>query len=420
MPEIDNIGNGSNNSGQPIQLEEIGVEAPFGIARNRLQDSGSGNVHRYPIFIAGADPNTGADEDLEIAKECIRFTAVKQGGISLESESIARFQEDIQSSVIRNAQTANAPIRQRLFANRDSSQQVNSAQPSQVIDETIDSLEETLKQNNAIIDRARSGNLDDAGIRNVASAFGDLVERQRNNINSDPKDLEHCFLYMPPSIVYNEGAQWASESIGAAGNFVKGAIKDGSITKLLQEFGAGMVKEVGIAAAIGGTAKIAGILSAAGLGALGQGVPGAIGSAGRIVENPYEEQLFKGIGFRVFNFQFEFNPVSREEYDMVKRIITMFRKHSRPTFTIDNDNQAFFSYPNEFRIEFLHLNSELTSYEINQHLPKIHNCVLTNITTNYTPDQWRAHVDGEPNSILVQLAFNETVKITQQDVEAGY
>ena len=175
-----------------------------------------------------------------------------------------------------------------------------------------------------------------------------------------------------------------------------------------------------MAIALGATHKIGGLLSAAGLGAIGQGVPGAIGQTARIAQNPYEEQLFQGIDFRVFSFQFDFNPVSEAEYQEVKKIITMFRKNSKPTFTLGGDNQALYSYPNEFRIEFLHLNPSGEFYSINDALPKIHNCVLTNITTNYTPDQWRAHIDGTPNSIMIQLAFTETVKITQSDIDSGY
>ena len=110
--------------------------------------------------------------------------------------------------------------------------------------------------------------------------------------------------------------------------------------------------------------------------------------------------------------------------DKVSKILKMFRKHSRPTFSIDadadgNQNEALYSYPNEFAIEFMHLN-ESDVFVRNKYLPKLHNCVLTNITTNFAPDGWLAHDKGEPVSIVVQLAFTETIKNTANDIDKGY
>jgi hypothetical protein len=95
-----------------------------------------------------------------------------------------------------------------------------------------------------------------------------------------------------------------------------------------------------------------------------------------------------------------------------------------------------YSYPNEFAIKFLHLESfegfqfgdgsdagsdaSNTRFVENTNLPKLHNCVLTNITTNYAPDGWKAHKGGEPNLINVQLAFTETKKNTRTNIEEGY
>ena len=50
----------------------------------------------------------------------------------------------------------------------------------------------------------------------------------------------------------------------------------------------------------------------------------------------------------------------------------------------------------------------------NKFLPKIHNCVCTNVSTNYTPEGfWVAMRDGRPVSYNLSLSFTETQKITQ-------
>jgi len=55
------------------------------------------------------------------------------------------------------------------------------------------------------------------------------------------------------------------------------------------------------------------------------------------------------------------------------------------------------------------------------HIPSIYNCVCTNVTTNYTPEGfWVALKDGRPLSYTLSLAFTETQKITQNDVNKGY
>jgi hypothetical protein len=55
------------------------------------------------------------------------------------------------------------------------------------------------------------------------------------------------------------------------------------------------------------------------------------------------------------------------------------------------------------------------------YIPSIYNCVCTNVTTNYTPEGfWVALKDGRPLSYTLSLAFTETQKITQNDVNKGY
>lgn len=382
------------------------------VAREGLKtnDNNGARVYKYPLFIQ-SDDSSSFRQDEEIAQECIRFTAVKQGGVSIDSQESDRVRRDTGNS-ITTRQNGRLNAARNLANSTIGTDRERAARQN--------AFEQISNQTNEVTNRVSSGNFDDATLSTGGDIIRNFLARQSENINKPEVDLEQCFLYMPPSIVYNEGAVWGKASLGAAGNALASAVKGGDVTDILKDFGIGIAPEAGMAIALGATHKIGGLLSAAGLGAIGQGVPGAIGQTARVAQNPYEEQLFQGIDFRVFSFQFDFNPVSQPEYQEVKKIITMFRKNSKPTFTLGGDSQALYSYPNEFRIEFLHLNPSGEFYSINDALPKIHNCVLTNITTNYTPDQWRSHIDGTPNSIMIQLAFTETVKITQSDIDGGY
>jgi hypothetical protein len=390
-----------------------------GAAATRLAVNGTASstvIHKYPLFIDRGKQNSKIEET---ARECIRFTVVKQGGVTFKNSDL----EDSRKAALAGEK-----------ARLDNIIGTSSSKLQDVVDLVSSgkiSVQEQLERFEGIGNafstaqgkrQALTDNPDNLGIVPLGIEFGkNVLARARTAATN----VEHCFLYMPTSVVYNEGATWGMESIGAMGNAVKSLIKGkGDIGSILSDFGAGMAAPVAKAAAIGVGAKIAGAFGGLGVALGGGGVVSGISQAARVVQNPYEEQLFTGIPFRVFNFNFEFIATSKTEFQEVAKIIKMFRSHSRPTFSIDadadgNQSEALYSYPNEFAIEFMHL-SESDVFQRNEHLPRLHNCVLTNITTNYAPDGWAAHEDGEPVAIVIQLAFTETKKNTRLEVEEGY
>ena len=99
------------------------------------------------------------------------------------------------------------------------------------------------------------------------------------------------------------------------------------------------------------------------------------------------------------------------------KLIKIF--HSRPNFVGGFLKEGLYTFPNEFNIEFL-MNAG-GSFIKNESIPSIYNCVCTNVATNYTPEGfWVALRDGRPVSYTLSLAFTETQKITQNDIDAGY
>ena len=397
------------------------IDSPKSVANaaSRLSVNGTSTatkIHKYPLFIDRGNQGSALDET---ARECIRFTVVKQGGVTFKNGDLENSrQAALKSEISKRTNTIegfNAKI--SGITNLLSSGKISQKEQLELQESAANAFQ-TAKEERAelLIDE------DNLGIVPIGvELFKTGIKRARQ----PETDLEHCFLYMPPSVVYNEGATWGMEAIGSMGNAVKQMIKgQGDIGNILSEFGQGMAAPIAKAAAVGVGAKVAGVLGAFGTVLGGGGIVSGISQAARIVQNPYEEQLFSGIPFRVFNFNFEFIATSETEFKEVKNIIKMFRAHSRPTFTIDadadgNQSEALYSYPNEFKIEFMHLN-EADVFQRNEHLPRLHNCVLTNITTNYAPDGWVAHEKGEPSSVVVQLAFTETKKNTRDEIEEGF
>ena len=375
-------------------------------------------IHKYPLYLESSPANQG-DHSKEQARECIQFTAIRQPGIN--------FNKDVQQDISQRARDNERSKQLKLEGDNIGNGSTGS----------FSALE-----NNA---RAQAGEAEVAaadgqrvGSTVAQKVIDNLVELQDTvgeaaaQLRQPEQRLEDCFLYMPPSVVYSEGAVWQNEELGAVGQTISNALRGSkSISELLGEFGAGMAVPAARAGAVATGAfiagKVGGFLTLLG----GAGIENSVKSTARFTQNPYEEQLFSNIPFRSFTFNFDFSAVNEEEYLAVQNIIKMFRSHSRPTFTISNGNQALYSYPNEFAIKFLHLDafsnigqeratSVQNQFVENTNLPKVHNCVLTNITTNYAPDGWQAHEDGEPNLINMQLSFTETKKNTRVDIEKGY
>ena len=412
------IGNGSSGSYAHPDIDSQRSVAKSG-SRLNIGASTSTIVHKYPLFLDRGKQSTKIEET---ARECIRFTVVKQGGVTLKSDDYERSREDaLKADIAGHTKTIDGDTSTLYKLYNQVSGLTESAAEEKM--EKIDALKNKIAH--ATGKRAVLQGPDGKDALDLWTVGDHLVRRTFGRARTPAKAVEHCFLYMPPSVVYNEGATWGMESVGAMGNAVKQMIKGkGDIGSILADFGAGVAAPVAKAMAIGVGVKIAGAFGGLATALGGGGVVSGISQAARVVQNPYEEQLFAGIPFRVFNFSFEFIATRKTEFEEVSKIITMFRKHSRPTFTIEaaadgTQSEAFYSYPNEFNIEFMHL-SEADVFQRNEHLPRIHNCVLTNITTNYAPDGWQAHEDGEPASIVVQLAFTETKKNTRHDVEEGF
>ena len=364
-------------------------------------------TYRYPIYI----DNWNGDDETPVAHECIHFTAIKQGGISLKKpadRASAQAALDAQGGGYQGAMNKDGSIvNMGLWADgpTEQIQQIVSGgqgQKSRANGEKNDTGDSKAESDNLI---TRTKN---------------LVSGQLKNIQAAAKNLEHCFLYMPASLTSSDGAQWGAEGLGAAGNAIKQTLrKEGNVDDILKNFTGGTVAMLGQAVALAAGAAAAGPLGAVGAAALLPGIGSGLRAAGRFAQNPYEEQLFNGIGYREFQFEFALAPSNEAEGIQIDKIIKMFRTNSRPNFVDGSLGEGLYTFPNEFGIEFLmHHNGALSQ---NKFLPKIHNCVCTNVTTNFAPEGfWVALRDGRPVSYTLSLAFTETKKITQEDIKAGY
>ena len=138
----------------------------------------------------------------------------------------------------------------------------------------------------------------------------------------------------------------------------------------------------------------------------------AMSNATGMAANPKKEQVFKGVDFRKFTFDYQFFPRDEKEANNVLNIIQQFKYHMHPEFK-DNNNFIYI-YPSEFDIMYY------SGGEENMNLHRHTSCVLEELNVNYTPNgAFTTFANGMPTQINVTMGFRELALLTKDKVENG-
>ena len=210
-------------------------------------------------------------------------------------------------------------------------------------------------------------------------------------------------LHTPNQLQIRYGMQWSEEdtgslamgaqAIGIAGDIIK-AMTNGNKNSDLQSAGSN-VQAIGTNLALSKAPGAAGVSAATGL-----------------ASNPKKEQLFKGVDYRSFTFEYQFFPRDSVEAQNVLRIIKEFKYHMHPEFK--DANNFVYLYPSEFDI-FYYANGRE-----NLNLHRHTSCVLTDLSINYTPNgAFTSFDDGMPTQINVSMGFKELSLLTKDKIKDG-
>jgi uncharacterized protein YcfJ len=204
-------------------------------------------------------------------------------------------------------------------------------------------------------------------------------------------------LHIPNDLSISYGVQWSEEDTaalamgGAAGEEVIKAITSGGKNSDVTGVGADILANLALSKAPNAGANSA-----------------AIGLAA----NPKKEQVFKGVDFRTFSFDYKFFPRNSTEAQYVLNIIQEFKYHMHPEFK--DSNNFLYIYPSEFDIMYYQNGQE------NLNLHRHTSAVLTHMSINYTPNgMFTTFADGMPTQIDVKLDFRELALLTKDKVKAG-
>lgn len=203
-------------------------------------------------------------------------------------------------------------------------------------------------------------------------------------------------LHIPNQLQIRYGTQWSEEDTATA---MMAPLLGEAAMKAIGNFSGGDLL---------GTAGV----GAAALG-LSQGPnAGAVSAGTGLAFNPRKEQVFKGVDFRTFQFDYQFFPRSEGESRNVLNIIKMFKLHMHPEFK--DSNKFLYIYPSEFDISYY------SNGVINDSIHHHTSCVLTEMSINYTPNgQFTTFADGTPTQINVQLTFRELAQLDKDLIQGG-
>jgi len=257
-----------------------------------------------------------------------------------------------------------------------------------------------------------------AGVFGGAAAWG--VSTQTSGFTRPQKRLKTAIaLHVPNTLNINYGVQWAEDSTFAfqataevlriAGDTARSLIDAaGSVKGVTDISGMKDAASKGIKGVVDAVKSGAPALTAMGM----QATSPALGAASGLATNPKMEQIFKGVDYRTFNFDYQFYPRNSKEAANVRRIIESFKYHMHPEFK--DDGNWLYIYPSEFDIYYYHGTKE------NRNIHRHTSCVLTAINVNYTPQgQFTTFEDGMPTQINVTMTFKELALLTKDKIKDG-
>lgn len=247
---------------------------------------------------------------------------------------------------------------------------------------------------------------------NMAKGAGDWTKDLIQRTSKPLKRLRgSIMMYMPTNVNTSYGVRYADESMGLFGALAEHlSSNDSNKLKIAMETGSQALMRIG-ANVIGQGA--ANMIGAFGVDSSIVGNPGAvIDAATKTTFNPRKEQLFKEVGFREFNYSFDFAPQTREDCNTIISIINTFKFHMHPEI---DPTRFFYMFPSEFDIEYYDPNGKK-----NEFLNSINSCALTDLRINYSPgESWSTLVNGCPTHIKITLSFLELQPLTKDLIKEG-
>lgn len=251
---------------------------------------------------------------------------------------------------------------------------------------------------------ALTGNISGAAKGGAIGFIGtEVIGTQTANFSRQMKRLQTAIaLHTPNNLTARYGTNWEETNTSlfqmamAGGPALAKAVAEGYNKQTVSNETGDTLKSIGAAVSL-------------------NTIPGkdAISTITGLASNPKKEQLFRGVDFRTWSFDYQFFPKSKEELINVQNIIYLFKLHMHPEYK--DANNFLYLYPSEFDI--VHYNG----VDENFNLPRHTSCVLTELVVNYAPQsQFTSFAEGAPTQINITMSFKELVQMSKERIQEGF
>ena len=221
--------------------------------------------------------------------------------------------------------------------------------------------------------------------------------------------LSSVSMPAPNSIAFADSASYNNAELGAKGQLAAEGAKTAMAGKPISAMTDAVKSAVGGVSGMG----VSGLAQALTAGSsAGEGVKAGVSIGVGATLNKNITTEFTGVGTREFSFAFKFISSSADETGAVNSIFKLFRSGLYP-----KGNLYQLKYPPKWQIKFMANGAEI------EHIPKIFECYLKDMTSTYNAgsNSWR--VDGSPLESDLTLTFVETRALTLDDIiklEGGF
>jgi hypothetical protein len=247
------------------------------------------------------------------------------------------------------------------------------------------------------------------GLSSKGTGRDSYTEEQTGIVNKNIQRVQSIYLYMPTGLETSYGINYEDENMSTLDNLKLG--------KAVSKYGnPEAVRDIAKRMALANTKIMDQIGEVFGVeaGAMSK----YILAKDRQVVNPMTLHLFKDVKRREFTFSYTFLPRSEEELHHIYKIMQVLKYYAHPKRS--SGSGRFLDYPAEFQIKFV-----MPDGSLNEYLPIIHKCVLTNIKIRYGEEAVFStlevsHGGAPPTKIEMELTFSELEILTRERFESNH
>ena len=247
----------------------------------------------------------------------------------------------------------------------------------------------------------------DKQAKNSASV-GSQLKRLRSNARKDAKfnstqdeQIATIVLPMPNNLKYADSHGW-----GETGDMkLAGGLLQSDFTTIKGATSA--ASDLGKGLALTGITAISEMVGLKGI------VPMSTGK----IQNPLVGMIYEKTERREFGISYKFMIRSREEADVIQRVIQVIRLNAAAKESGSGGNKlSMLEFPNTFQFEFSYVDGGVV--KMNPFLFRIRRSYIKSVNTNVTSAGVFASLErGVPTEVSFELAFTERQKITRDDID---